>query len=341
MKTSAWNAIGREDLELSTQLVIAEAERRGHMVEVLDAPSNFIRISGNGITEYLRQATRTSADTYISALLMENKKVTKHVLGEAGIRVPEGRDYAGLEALLSDWPYWETREALVVKPNATNFGTAVFIFKRPFCRADFSRAAEAAFREDSIVLVEDFIRGAEYRFLVIDGVTRAVLHRVPANVTGDGVSSVARLIEAKNADPRRGEGYVRPLEKLRLGPEETRYLADRGLSPDSVPEAGLTVYLRENSNISTGGDSLDYTDDVHEGYKDLAVAAAAAAGAKICGVDMMIEDVEAEPTGDNYGIIELNFNPALHIHDFPYRGENRNVERYVLDLLGFQEREAL
>ncbi len=341
MNASPWNAVGREDLELSTRLVIAEAERRGHTVEVLDAPANFIRITGNGVVEYLRQATRTSADTYVSALLMENKKVTKLVLREAGIRVPEGRDYGDPASLLADWPVWENRDALVVKPNTTNFGTAVAILKRPFSRADFAAAADAAFREDAVVLVEEFIAGKEYRFLVIDGDAVAVLHRVPANVSGDGVSTIAELVAAKNADPRRGEGYVRPLEKLRLGPEEIAYLAARGLSPSSVPAAGRTVFLRENSNISTGGDSLDFTDDVHEGYKDLAVAAAAAAGAKICGVDMMIEDVGAEPRGDNYGIIELNFNPALHIHDFPYRGENRGVERFVLDLLGFQKREDL
>ncbi len=64
------------------------------------------------------------------------------------------------------------------------------------------------------------------------------------------------------------------------------------------------------------------------------MASAAAVGARIAGVDMMIEDVGAEPTADNYGVIELNFNPALHIHDFPYRGRNREVEKHVLDLLG-------
>lgn len=334
METHEWTAIGREDLELSTQLVIKEAASRGHTVEVLDAASNFIRITGNGVTEYVRQATRTSADSYVSALIMENKKVTKLLLREAGIRVPEGRDYTSLEAALADWPAWGASAAFVVKPNSTNFGTAVSILTAPISFEDFRRASEAAFKEDDLVLAEEFIPGKEYRFLVIDGLTRAVLHRVGANVVGDGVSTIAELVEAKNADPRRGEGYRRPLEKIVLGEEETIVLAEAGLTAASVSEAGRTVYLRKNSNISTGGDSLDFTDRVHEGYKDLAAASAAAVGARICGVDMMILDVAAEPTGSNYGIIELNFNPALHIHDFPYRGENRGVEKYVLDAIG-------
>ena len=31
----------------------------------------------------------------------------------------------------------------------------------------------------------------------------------------------------------------------------------------------------------------------------------------------------------------LNFNPALHIHNYPFVGKNRHVDDKVLDLLGF------
>lgn len=41
-----------------------------------------------------------------------------------------------------------------------------------------------------------------------------------------------------------------------------------------MPAAGTTASLRRSSNISTGGDSIDFTDDVHPGYRDLAVASA-------------------------------------------------------------------
>jgi glutamate--cysteine ligase len=328
-----WITQGFEDLELSTQRVIREAILRGHAVEVLDRDANFIRIIGNGKVEYVRQATRTSADSYIAPLIMENKKVTKRVLAESGIRVPSGRDYSSARALIDDWPYWEGRGEIVVKPNSTNFGIAVAILKAPFGYAEYAAAGEAAFREDTSVLVEEFIPGREFRFLVIGGLTRAILHRVPANVTGDGCSSIATLVARKNLDPRRGAGYRSPLEKIALGSEEAAFLREQGLTFDSVPEAGHLVYLRKNSNISTGGDSVDFTDTVHPGYGDIAATAAAAVGARICGVDMIVESVEAEPTASNYGIIELNFNPALHIHDFPFEGKNREVEKSVLDLL--------
>ena len=66
------------------------------------------------------------------------------------------------------------------------------------------------------------------------------------------------------------------------------------------------MYLRENSNISTGGDSVDYTDDIPQKFKKIAVnAKKGKRGVKICGVDMMLEDYS--DWNINYAIIELNF----------------------------------
>lgn len=327
-----WHTPGYEDLELSTQLVIKEALLRGHDVEVLDRLSNFIRVRGNGHSQYLRQATRTAADSYVSALLMGNKKVTKLVLKEAGIRVPNGRDYTSLDLVRADYEHWKSR-SVVVKPNSTNFGIAVAMLPAPLAKAEFLHAAEEALKRDETILVEELISAKEYRFLVIGDAVRGILHRVPARVVGDGRRSISSLIQEKNGDPLRGKGYHSPLEKLRMGGEETAFLQTQGLTFDSVLEEAREVFLRQNSNISTGGDSLDFTEQIHPGYAELAVASATAVGARICGVDMLIEDVRAEPTGENYAVIELNFNPALHIHDYPYEGRNREVEKHVLDLL--------
>ena len=98
----------------------------------------------------------------------------------------------------------------------------------------------------------------------------------------------------------------------------------------------MKLYLRENSNISTGGDSIDFTDDIDPSYKAIAVRAAKAVDARITGVDMMIQDIKEVASDINYSIIEINFNPAIHIHCFPYQGENRRLNFKVLDALGFK-----
>jgi len=74
---------------------------------------------------------------------------------------------------------------------------------------------------------------------------------------------------------------------------------------------------------------------IPESYKQIAVKAAQALNVKITGLDMIIPDYKHEATDDNYAIIELNFNPAIHIHCHPYKGKNRRLNEKLLDLLGF------
>lgn len=322
------------DLELSTQIVIKEALKRGAEVDILDAGDNFIRLRKDGRTEYVKQATRTSADTYIAPLIMENKEVTKIVLRENGINVPSGVTVGSKVEALSVFRNFMLKD-MVVKPKSTNFGKGVVILKRPFSENDYLGAVSQAFEYDSHVMLEEFVPGREFRFLVIGDEVAAILHRVPANVTGDGLHTIKELVDEKNRDPLRGTGYVTPLEKIKLGEIEKEYLAFQGKDLGYVPDKNETVFLRENSNISTGGDSIDFTDDIREEYKQIAVDAAKAVGARICGADIIIANIEEKPDSSNYSIIELNFNPALHIHDYPYRGKNRYVETKVLDLLRF------
>jgi glutamate--cysteine ligase len=332
---------GYEDMELSTQLLIKEALARGAKVEILDRSDNFILLEKEGRTELVKQATRTNADGYASALAMENKEVAKRLLAAAGVPVPRGMlasDRAGALAYASSF----AGKSLVVKPRSTNFGEGVAILGAERERSELEAAVDAAFGLDSGIIVEEFIPGREFRFLVIGGRTRAVLHRSPANVVGDGVSTIRALVDLKNLHPYRGEGYHSPLEKIRLGEVELAFLSAAGLGPDSIPAAGSTVFLRKNSNISTGGDAIDYTDAMAETYKRVAERAAAACGASISGIDMIVPDPADGSGGGAASVIELNYNPALHIHDFPAQGENRRVERFVLDLLGIggSDREA-
>ncbi|MBC8830299.1 bifunctional glutamate--cysteine ligase GshA/glutathione synthetase GshB, partial [Escherichia coli] len=105
-----------------------------------------------------------------------------------------------------------------------------------FTLEDYQEALNIAFSYDSSVIIEEFIPGDEFRFLVINDKVEAVLKRVPANVTGDGIHTVRELVEEKNTDPLRGTDHLKPLEKIRTGPEETLMLSMQNLSWDSIPK---------------------------------------------------------------------------------------------------------
>ena len=326
---------GYEDMELSTQILLKEAVKRGITIELLDRADNFVALKKYGETEYVKQATKTTKDNYISVLLMENKVVTKKILKDKGINVPMGSEWYQLEDALCHLSDLKNKP-IVIKPKSTNFGKGISIFPEGTKEEDLESAFKEAFKHDNTVLVEEFIKGKEYRFLVIGEEVVGILHRVPANVVGDGVHTIKELVSLKNQDPLRGKGYRRPLEKIHLDETARLFLKAQGLDFESIPEEGRCIYLRENSNISTGGDSIDYTDLICDHFKQLAVEASHAVGAKICGVDMMIENVADSKS--SYAVIELNFNPAIHIHSYPYKGKERNIAHKILKLLGFLEK---
>ena len=119
-----------------------------------------------------------------------------------------------------------------------------------------------------------------------------------------------------------------PKYRIKLGPIEKGYLKDQRLTTSSIPKKGKRVLLREMSNVSTGGDAIDVTDKIPAKFKKAALKAVKTLDVTFCGLDMMIN-------GNDFSIVELNFNPALFMHRYPFEGKAQHVEKAVLDTLGF------
>ena len=324
-----------DNMELSTQALLFDAIQKGLKIEILDERDQFISLQFGDHLEYVKNGNMTSHDSYISPLIMENKVVTKKVLAKAGFNVPQSIEFTDVKSAVENFPLFEN-QAIVIKPKSTNFGLGISIFQQGVTdRDDFAKAVEIAFREDKEIMVEDYLQGTEYRFFVLGDQTLAVLLRVPANVIGDGVHTVAELVATKNAHPLRGDGSRTPLKKIALGDIEQLQLKEQGLTVDSIPAKDQLVQLRANSNISTGGDSIDMTDEMHASYKEIAVGISKAMGAAVCGVDLIIPDLKqpAEPSLRSWGVIEANFNPMMMMHIFPFSGQSRRLTMNVIKML--------
>lgn len=324
-----------DNMELSTQALLFDAIQKGLKIEILDERDQFLSLQFGDHLEYVKNGNMTSHDSYISPLIMENKVVTKKVLAKAGFNVPQSIEFTDVKSAVENFPLFENR-AVVIKPKSTNFGLGISIFQQGVTdRDDFAKAVEIAFREDKEIMVEDYLLGTEYRFFVLGDQTLAVLLRVPANVIGDGVHTVAELVAAKNDHPLRGDGSRTPLKKIALGDIEQLQLKEQGLTVDSIPAKDQLVQLRANSNISTGGDSIDMTDEMHASYKEIAVGISKAMGAAVCGVDLIIPDLKkpAESSLRSWGVIEANFNPMMMMHIFPFSGQSRRLTMNVIKML--------
>lgn len=331
----AWHAHyalkGYENMELSTQMLLFDAIQKGVQVEILDESDQFLKLQHKDHIEYVKNGNMTSKDNYIVPLAMANKTVTKKILSAAGFPVPAGAEFSTLEEGIAYYSFIKDK-SIVIKPKSTNFGLGISIFQEPTNLDSYQKALEIAFSEDSSVLVEEFIAGTEYRFFVLDGKCEAVLLRLPANVRGDGRHTIRELVATKNTNPLRGRGHRSPLERIKLGEIELLMLEQQGYKADDILPKGGQVFLRRNSNISTGGDSIDMTEAMHPSYKKLAAEMATAIGAWVCGVDLIIPDstLPASKKEPNCTCIELNFNPSMYMHTYCAEGPGQSITPNIL-----------
>lgn len=320
---------GYPDLEPSTVCVIKAAIKHNLKYEILDEQRSFIKVYNDEKEEYIYQATKTSKDISTFPFVTDNKELVKNILRENNFNAPDGIilqkgltkrdiDYAILRFI---------GKSVVVKPNTTNKGVGITVFEKPATGDELKNAIRNAFRYDDKVIVEEFKKGLEYRFLVIGDECVCVLHRRAASVIGDGKSNIQDLIDMKNKEPWHGlSGRV-----ITIDDGLKHILKRQKYSLRSVPEKGKRVFLRDNSNCSTGGESIDLTEQVPDEFKRVAVKAAKLFNAKICGVDILIENFNKF----DYSIVELNDNPGIGICECPYEGKGQPIGEYILRLLGF------
>lgn len=308
----------------STAAIVGEARRRGIPVTRLDTAS-LVQL-GTGSRQRRIRASVTGATSLIGAELAAHKHAAKSLLADAGLPVPAGHVVrteaeAARAAKRLGWP-------VVVKPLDGNQGRGVTtgIDNGTRLAEAFDRAAAISRR----VIVERQLVGRDHRVLVVAGKVVAVAERVPAQVTGDGVRSIRDLIEAVNADPRRGKGHEAILTRIHIDAALEASLVQAGMALDTIPPAGTDVVLRGTANLSTGGTAIDRTDVIHPDNAAIAVQAAAIVGLDVAGIDMMAVDIGQNITVSGGGIVEVNAAPGLRMHLAPSEGQPRNVAEPIV-----------
>ena len=193
---------------------------------------------------------------------------------------------------------------VVVKPNSGSQGQNVSVASN---RKDLERCLRGALSQDRVALVQKRLVGRDYRVVVLDDAVISAYERIPLNVVGDGKSTIRNLIIKKE------RAFVRSGRDTRISSDDpaiARKLAQSSLELDSVPAKSEHVFLRDNANLSTGGDSVDVTDRIHPDFSDIAIAMTREMGLRLCGVDLMIDGTIEEAPG-TYHVLEVNSAPGL------------------------------
>lgn len=319
--------VNMEKLGPTTQALVDEAERRNIPWRKLDDRS--LVQFGTGRYQKVVRASITSVTSSIGVETASDKELTKKLLADAGIPVPEGAVVSTLADAI------RTAEVLgfplVIKPLNANHGRGVSTDLR--AAEDIQPAFSHAQEYSRHVIIEKYYAGRDYRVLVVNGDVVAVAERVPAHVVGNGINTIAELIEQVNADPRRGDGHENVMTRIVVNDTLISHLARANFTLESVPSLNLSVVLSPTANLSTGGSAIDRTDEIHADNASIARRAALVVGLNVAGIDMILPDISHSWREAGGGIVEVNASPGFRMHLHPSAGCPRDVAKPVMAAL--------
>lgn len=224
---------------------------------------------------------------------------------------------------------------IIVKPNGSSQGRSV---AKVETRREFEAAFRAASRTDKMVLVERYVQGRDYRIVVLDGRVISAYERIPLSVTGNGESTIRELLESKQRQfEKTGRDTIIKIGDPRIG----RKLSRLGMSLNSRLRAGEKIFLLDNANLSGGGDSVDVTGVISEGFKDLAIQLTKDMGLRLCGVDLLTKtEILEDPKPGKHWIIEINSAPGLDHYASIGEEQQKVVEDLYLQVLKAMDTDA-
>lgn len=311
----------------STMAIVEAARVRGIPWRRLHERISLVQL-GHGAMQRRIWTAESDRSGAISEYIAQDKDLTRMLLMQAGVPVPEGCKVADPDAA------WDAADSIgvpvVVKPLDANHGRGVFIdlVTEQQVRNSFGYALE----EGGGVVVEKFVPGTDHRLLVVGNKMIAASKGYPAIVVGDGRHTIRDLATSQlKTSMQTGKPEECPWSKLDDDEWETSALLDledQGYSLASVPRDGERVMVARFSNWC-----IDVTDEVHPSIRAHAVTAAKVAGLDICGVDVVCREIGKPLAEQDGAIVELNASPNLLMFLKPAVGEVRPVGTAIIDML--------
>ncbi|HEX5996565.1 MAG TPA: N-acetylglutaminylglutamine synthetase [Jiangellales bacterium] len=302
------------ELNPYARIIADEARRRGITVEVLDSEWGELRLVHGG----RRIVTRESLSELTTAVAMsrcDDKRITRRIVRDAGLRVPRGRVATNVSA---DAAFLEQVGQVVVKPARGEQGRGISVGVAD--AESLAGAVELARTFCPDVLIEECVEGDDLRIVVIGHEVVAAAVRRPATVIGTGRHTVRDLITAHS---RRREAATAGESSVPLDETTIETVRAAGHELDDVLPDGMELRVRRTANLHTGGTIHDVTSDLHPVLAEAAITASKALDIPVTGIDLIVPDV----AGPDYVFLEANERPGLANHE-----PQPTAERFV-DLL--------
>lgn len=279
---------------------------------------------GNGDKLHYFYRSRGDKVANKSVTICLDKEETKSYLEQSNVPVPQGKTLETDEDII-DYAN-EIGYPVIIKPLKGSMGKGVYTNidnENELTKILKELRKSYSYRQ---YIVEKHYNGREYRVYVVGDNVIGATNRIPANIVGDGINTVEKLIELKNKE-RKKNPYLatKPIE---VDYEVNAMLTRIGYTLDSIPEKDDQVFLREKSNLSTGGDPMEATEELTDEVKQIAVNALKALPAiPHAGLDIIVD-----PDDNRKGVVlEINGTAEIGFHLFPLVGKARDVPGAIMD----------
>lgn len=259
-------------------------------------------------------STHTDNTSVIATKLAKNKRACSNFLRAMGFPVVTGalgRDLQSVTRAASAIGY-----PVVLKPSAGDGGESVFTGLAD--EVDVRWAFEQMNAKFLPAVVERHFEGRDYRLQVWHNEVFYVVERTPANVVGDGTSSIEALVMQVNKKRQHqdlgttGEFDEVGTKPIVLDGESARWLERQGLNTSSVPAMGRIVRLKGAANVSKGGTRRKLPiSEVHPDNVLLVTNTVRAMRLDVAGVDLLIPDIGMSWRSSGASICEVNSQPQL------------------------------
>ena len=306
---------------------------------------NKYHVIGCGTESEIFKLSASSQDSKDGLMIQRDKTRTNQLINRLQLPIAKWDiidSEEDLIKLLDDYTY-----PVVIKPGGLTRGNGVVtnIFDEKQALDAYKYAydivnSKARSKYARKIIIQEQVIGNDYRLMVFDGKMQIATLRTPANVTGNGKSTLKELIEETNKDPRRDTmSPLHTLKPIKFDEMLDQYLNEQGLTLDYVPKQDEVVYVRKIASMSMGGMTEDVTDKVHPQIRNYVESLPASAHAYLLGIDILCEDISKPLTEQKGSFIEMNSMPELYLNAFPTTGKQYPEigEKFIEGLLKGKE----
>ena len=213
---------------------------------------------------------------------------------------------------------------VMVKPNDSSQGRGIY---KVYNENELIVAANRIFRENKVFQIQKFYKYNDYRIVVLNGKVLSAYQRIPLYIIGDGKHTVSQLLEFKQSlYKEQGRDTI-----IHKDDEMIEQLIRLGLNYESVLPKGIKCTLRNVSNLSAGGESIDLTSKIHTDYINLCIRIAKDFNLIFCGIDIMCEDICK--CMDKYVVLEINSSPGLDNYVFSGQKQQEYVKSLYREVI--------